>query len=62
MSGRVDNQCVSGADLKDYLLELSNKSVSVTLIFDCCFAGHMYRGPELDNGDFKCTKAREVKL
>ena len=46
--------------MRDYLVQLSKKKVSVSLVFDCCFSGHMYRGPEFDKTDFKRTKSREV--
>ena len=59
-SGTVASMCVTGEDMRDYLVQLSKKRVSVTIVFDCCFSGHMYRGPDFDEVDFKCIKAREV--
>ena len=61
-SGRIENKCVTGADMGDCLLQLSSKKVWVTFIFDCCFSGHMYRGPDFKKSDFRCMKAREVKF
>ena len=54
--------CITGDAFADPLRKLMEKNVATTLIFDCCFSGHMYRGETLINDpEFKITAVKQVR-
>ncbi|KXJ14598.1 Metacaspase-7 [Exaiptasia diaphana] len=53
-----EERCITGQDLSPFFEALSKKSVYCTVIFDCCYSGHLYRDKEEEGVKIKQLRTK----
>ncbi|XP_048583923.1 uncharacterized protein LOC116614781 isoform X2 [Nematostella vectensis] len=62
INNAVKDVCITGKDFASYLELLASKEVFTTLMFDCCYSGHVYRDAEYKDSMFTPLRPRQIEV